>query len=365
MLLVGPRQCGKTTLARSAELGTRRTHFDLEDPATPLLPEVARQVLAPLRGLVVIDEFQRRPALFELLRVLSDRRPLPARFLILGSASPELVRGASETLAGRVAQIEMSGFDLEEAGADSQRRLWMRGGFPRSFLAATEAASLAWRRDFMQTFLERDVPALGITVPAPALRRFWTMLAHLHGSVWNAAELARAVGTGEKAVRHHLDILTGAFMVRQLPPWFENVGKRLVKSPKVYVRDSGLLHALLGVGRFDDLLAHPKLGFSWEGMALDQVLRITRGERDGYFYATHGGAELDLLLVRGARRFGFEFKHHDGPTPTRSMHVALADLRLDHLFIVHPGERSLALGDRLSSLALRDFPEVARERRLV
>ena len=362
-LLVGPRQCGKTTLARQVAAGRRATWFDLEDPATPLRADSARQVLAPLRGLVVIDEFQRQPGLFEVLRVLLDRRPLPARFLILGSASPELVKGASESLAGRVAYCEMGGFQVDEVPPERHEALWIRGGFPRSFLARTDAASLAWRSDFIQSFLERDVPQLGVRVPAPTLRRFWTMLAHYHGQTWNAAELGRAIGTGENAVRHYLDVLTGAYMVRQLPPWFENVGKRLVKSPKVYVRDSGLLHALLSVGTRLEVRAHPKLGASWEGFALNQALRLLGGEHDAYFYGTHGGAELDLFVIRRGRRWGLEFKHDDAPRMTKSMHAALADLKLEHLFVVHPGERSSPLAARVSTVGLSALPEeLARQR---
>ncbi|MGH7821933.1 MAG: ATP-binding protein, partial [Candidatus Binatia bacterium] len=270
-LLLGPRQCGKTTVARQIASGQRSTYFDLEDPDAALRAEIAKQVLAPLRGLIVIDEFQRQPALFELLRVLADRRPLPARFLILGSASPDLVRGVSETLAGRVAYREMAGLDSSEVEARHHERLWLRGGFPRAFLSRSDEQSFAWRADFVTTFLERDLPQLGIRVPAAALRRFWTMLARFHGQIWNAAELARAMGTGEKAVRHYLDILTGAFVVRQLPPWFENVGKRLVKAPRIYLRDSGLLHYLLGLRHRLDLLAHPALGASWEGFAIEQI----------------------------------------------------------------------------------------------
>ena len=260
-----PRQCGKTTLARSIASDTRSTYFDLEDPDVPLRGDVAKQVLAPLRGLVVLDEFQRQPALFELIRVLADRRPLPARFLILGSASPDLVRGASETLAGRVALCELGGLESSDVGTAHQNRLWLRGGFPRSFLARSDAESAAWRADFVTTVLERDVPQLGVRVAATALRRFWTMLAHYHGQIWNAAELARSLGVGETAVRHYLDILSGTYLVRQLPPWFANVGKRLVKSPKVFVRDAGILHQLLGIRSRLDLHGHPKLGASGKG----------------------------------------------------------------------------------------------------
>jgi predicted AAA+ superfamily ATPase len=351
-LLLGPRQCGKTTLAREIAAQRSATYFDLEDPETPLRSEVAKQALAPLRGLVVVDEFQRQPALFELIRVLVDRKPMPARFLILGSASPSLVRGASETLAGRVAQHDMAGFDLDEVPASRRAALWLRGGFPRAFLARSDAASMEWRSQFIQTFLERDVPQLGIRIAAPTLRRAWTMLAHYHGQLWNAAELARSLGVGESAARHYLDVLTGAFMVRQLPPWFENVGKRLVKAPKVYLRDSGLLHALLGLQSRFDVLSHPKLGASWEGFALDQTIRLARAEHDAFFYRTHAGAELDLFFTRRGRRYGFEFKHGDSPALSKSMVVALQDLRLDKLWVVYPGERKLSLHERVEALPL-------------
>ncbi len=359
-LLVGPRQCGKTTLARRIHSGRDGAYFDLEDPETPLRPEAAKQVLAPLKGLVVIDEFQRQPRLFELLRVLSDRRPLPARFLILGSASPDLARDVSETLAGRVAHCEMAGFQLGELDRKRDAALWLRGGFPRALLAPSEAESRSWRTDFIRSFLERDVPQLGVRVPAVALRRFWTMLAHVHGQTWNAAALARSMGTGEKAVRHYLDILSGAFMVRQLPPWFENVGKRLVKAPKIYVRDSGVLHSLLGIRTRLELLSHPKLGFSWEGFALDQTLRVIGTDAETYFYRTQAGAELDLLVVKGRLRYGFEFKYEDAPRVTKSMHVALADLRLAKLWVVSPGESEYALAKRISVLPLTAVSSAVR-----
>lgn len=364
-LLLGPRQSGKTTLARQIGRRARRSvWFDLEDPETPLRDGVTKQVLGPLRGLVVIDECQRLPELFPLLRVLSDRRPLPARFLLLGSAAADLARGVSESLAGRVALLEMAGFDVTEIEARRHGALWLRGGFPPSFLARSDDTSMEWRSNFVQTFLERDLPQLGVRVPSAALRRFWTMLAHYHGGIWNAAELARSMGTGESAVRHHVDVLTGALVVRQLPPWFENLGKRLVKAPKVYVRDSGLLHHFLGIRGRLGLMSHPGLGASWEGFVIDQVVRRLRAERDAYFYRTHGGAELDLLVVRGGRRWGFEAKHGDTPVVTKSMRVAIEDLRLDHLWIVHPGERSFDLDDRISSLALRDLDSLVRARRM-
>ena len=357
-LLLGPRQCGKTTLARRIA-GTRpSTYFDLEDPATPLRAESARLTLAGLKGLVVIDEFQRQPTLFALLRVLADRRPRPARFLILGSASPDLVRGVSETLAGRVAYLEMAGFSLDEVGAGQSARLWLRGGFPDSFLAPTEVTSRSWRAHFVQSFLERDIPQLGIRVPAQTLRRFWTMLAHYHGQIWNAAELARALGTKEDTARRYLDILCGAFVARQLSPWFQNVGKRLVKAPKVYLRDSGILHTLLGIDERLHLLSHPKLGTSWEGFALEQVIRVASADRDAYYYRTHAGAELDLVLARRGTRYGFEFKHEDAPRVTKSMRIAMEDLALKRLWVVHPGEHRYALGDRIEAVPLKQVGNV-------
>ena len=363
-LLVGPRQCGKTTLARSLAAAAPSTYFDLEDPESPLRAEVAKQVLAPLRGLVVIDEAQRQPELFELLRVLADRRPLRARFLVLGSASPALVKGISESLAGRVAMHEMGGLGLTEVGAARQELLWRRGGFPRSLLARSDSESFAWRGDFTSAFVERDVPLLGVRVPAPALRRFWTMLAHFHGQTLNLAELARSMGTGENAVRHYLDILTGGFMVRQLTPWFTNIGKRVVKAPKIYLRDSGILHYLLGLRSRLELFSHPKLGASWEGFALEQIVQCLRAEREVFFYRTHAGAELDLLVERRGRRFGFELKHGDAPAITKSMRVALEDLELTHLYVVHPGTRSHPLAERVSALALSDLGTLVEDRRL-
>jgi predicted AAA+ superfamily ATPase len=360
-LLLGARQCGKTSLARRVAAARRGALFDLEDPATALRPEVAKSILGELRGLVVIDEVQRQPELLPLLRVLADRRPLPARFLILGSASPQIVRGTSESLAGRVAYVDMGGFTLEEAGAANWKRLWTRGGFPPAYLAGNNEKSHAWRLNFIQSFLERDIPQLGVRVPALALRRFWTMLAHYQAQPWNAAELARAMGVKEDTARHYLDILTGAFMVRQLLPWFENTGKRLVKAPKTYLRDTGLLHSLLGLRTPEQVLAYPRLGFSWEGFALEQVIRAAQAERDAYFYRTHAGTELDLLIMRGGRRYGFEFKFEDAPRPTRSMHGAIADLGLEHLWVVFAGERTMALADRISTLPLARLGEaVAR-----
>ena len=359
--LLGPRQAGKTTLARQISRDRPAHFFDLEDPVALARLAAPMSALQPLKGLVVVDEVQRMPELFPLLRVLADRKPLPARFLILGSASPSLVREVSESLAGRVSFVDLTGFDLTEVGAARWRRLWWRGGFPLSFLAASDEASERWRRDFVRTFLERDLPQLGITTPSATLRRFWAMLAHFHGQVWNAAEFARSLGASEPTARRYLDILSAAFVVRQLPPWFENLGKRQVKAPKVYVRDSGLLHTLLGLHEFAALEGHPKLGASWEGFALEQVLRWT-GDRDAYFWATHAGAELDLLVLRNGKRVGFEFKHSDAPTLTKSMHIALNDLKLQRLFVLYPGHESYQLHQKVEVVSVQSLPAVLRSK---
>ena len=359
--LTGPRQCGKTTLARAIAAADPEgsTFFDLESAVDRRRLQTSEQTLGGLSGLVVIDEIQREPALFETLRVLVDRPDSRARFLVLGSASPALVRGISESLAGRVGLVDLTGFDLTEIAPQSWRTLWLRGGFPRAWLAPHDRASAVWRRSFVQTFLERDIPQLGITVPAETLRRFWTMLAHYHGQVWNAAELARALGSSEGTARRYLDILTGAFMVRALPPWFANVRKRQVKSPRIYVRDTGLLHTLLTLETGDELAGHPKVGASFEGFAVEQLAGAF--EAGGvYFWATHGGAELDLLVMRGGKRYGFECKLADAPGTTRSMRVALNDLELEHLWVVYPGKEAYPLDDRISVLPVADIPALAR-----
>ena len=296
--LLGSRQCGKTTLAREFVDAGSLNYFDLEDPASLARLEDPDLALRPLRGVVVIDEIQRRPDLFPLLRVLADRQPLPARFLILGSAAPELLRHSSESLAGRLETVPLEGFRLADLGAKATERHWLRGGFPLAYTPRNEADSAAWRRQFVQTFLERDLPLLGITIPAVAMRRFWNMLAHYHGQTWNGAELARALAVGESTVRRHLDLLSGVFMIRQLPPWFENIGKRQVKAPKVYLRDSGLLHTLLGIGTHHDLEHHPKVGASWEGYAVEEVIKAL-GPDEAYYWATHNGAESQARRTLG------------------------------------------------------------------
>ena len=352
--LLGPRQCGKTTLAREFVRPDSLNYFDLESPASLARLSEPETALRPLKGLVVIDEIQRRPELFPLLRVLADRQPLPARFLILGSASPDLLRQSSETLAGRLETLPLEGFRLADLGAAAQDRHWLRGGFPLAYTARSEADSVQWRRQFLQTFLERDIPQLGLSIPAVALRRFWNMVAHYHGQTWNGAELARALAVGESTVRRYLDLMTGVFMVRQLPPWFENLGKRQVKAPKVYVRDSGLLHALLGLTDRHALEHHPKVGASWEGYAVEEVLKALQPD-EAYYWATHNGAELDLLLFKNGRRIGVECKRADAPALTPSMRTARRDLKLDELRVVYPGPTRYPLGEGAEAVPLADW----------
>jgi len=356
--LLGPRQCGKTTVARMIAEQQPAAYFDLENPVDVRRLSAPLTVLEALSGLVIIDEVQRQPPLFELLRVLVDRPHHAARFLLLGSASPHLVRGVSESLAGRIGFVDLSGFDLAEVSPAQRDRLWLRGGLPRSFLADDDRSGLVWREAFIRTFLERDIPQLGITIPAEALRRFWTMVAHYHGQLWNAAEFARSLGTSEITARRYLDILAGAYMVRMLPPWFENIGKRQVKSPKVYIRDTGILHGLLGLGTLAEVQSHPKLGASWEGFAIEQIIGLL-GTRDAYFWATHSGAELDLLVHLRSKRYGFEIKYADAPGTNRSMRVVLHDLGLEHLWIIYPGKQEYALDARITVLPMDSLPGLA------
>ena len=383
--LLGPRQCGKTTLASAFAAAVARNgspsgrmpslepsaapphpsrfaaeqvaYFDLESEPDVRALANAELVLGAHRGLVVLDEIQRLPELFNALRVLVDRPDNTVRFLVLGSASPELVRGASESLAGRVEFVEVAGFDLAETDAANWRTLWRRGGTPRSYLAASEDDSMAWRDGFVRTFLERDIPQLGITVPAAAMRRFWTMLAHWHGQTWNASELGRSIAATDKTARRYLDLLTGTYMVRQLQPWFANVAKRQVKAPKVYLRDAGLLHFLLGIGDETALFSHPRVGASWEGFAIEQVLRAVR-PASAWFWATHGGGEVDLLVYEEGRRWGFEMKFAEAPRVTRSMHGAVEALTLDHLFVVCPAPRGFPVSERISVLPITEVVDL-------
>jgi predicted AAA+ superfamily ATPase len=349
--LLGPRQCGKTTLARQLVPVASANYFDLEDPISLARLEEPLTALAELRGTVVIDEVQRRPELFPILRVLADRADAPARFLILGSASPALLRQSSESLAGRLEIVEMAGFSLAEVGEETATSLWLRGGFPRSFLADSEEASLIWRRDFIRTLLESDIPQLGVRVPSATLQRFWAMLAHFHGQLWNGAELGRSLGVNQTTCRRYLDLLEGVFMVRLLQPWHANLLKRQVKAPKIYFRDTGLLHQLLQIQSHEALLCHPRLGASWEGYVIEQLLAAWRPE-SSWFWATYGGAELDLLVLQNGLRIGVEIKRADAPRLSASMRQALADLDLDRLLVITPGERSYRLNERTQVLSL-------------
>ncbi len=358
-VLTGPRQCGKTTLARELLREDSANYFDLEDPVSLARLDEPMTALDPLRGLVVIDEIQRRPDLFPVLRVLADRRGPPARFLILGSASGDLMRQSVESLAGRMERIALGGFTLAELGPESAPRLWRRGGFPLAYLARSEDDSGSWRKQFIQTLLERDLPQWGVRVPAVALQRFWTMVAHYHGQVWNAAEPARALGVNPSTARRYLDLLTDALMLRQLQPWHANLKKRQVKSPKVYVRDSGLLHQLLGLGSEKTLQSHPKLGASWEGFAIEQVL-ASEPHDEAWFWATHQGAEIDLVLRRGGRMLGIEVKRADAPRLTPSIRVALEDLGLASVCVVYPGAKRYRIAKRVEAVPLGTLAEPGR-----
>jgi predicted AAA+ superfamily ATPase len=357
--ILGPRQVGKTTLSREIADGWdgSASIFDLENPVDTARLADPMLALSSLRGLVVLDEIQRRPELFPVLRVLADRPGCPARFLVLGSAAPELLKQASESLAGRIAYQELGGFSLGAVGGDCWRELWVRGGFPRAFLDP-EPVSATWRSEFVRTFLERDLPQLGIGVPATTMRRFWTMLAHSHGQLWNGAQLARSFGVSEMTVRRYLDHLAQALVVRTLQPWYENIAKRQVKSPRVFLSDTGILHALLSLDDEDSVLGHPGCGASFEGFVIDQAARFLGADRqDLYSWRTADGAELDLLWARGARRVGIEAKLTSAPTLTPSMRIALADLRLERLLVVHAGDESWPMAERVEAVAIRALPE--------
>jgi uncharacterized protein len=365
--LIGSRQCGKTTLARELVKDSSPNYFDLEDPESLVRLHEPMTALRDLKGLIVIDEVQRRPDLFQVLRVLSDRRPLQAHFLILGSASPELLQQSSESLAGRIEIVPMAGFSIEEIGIKNQERHWLRGSFPLSYLASSDQNSFTWRKSFLQTFLERDIPQFGFRVPALALFRFWTMLAHYHGQIWNAAEPARSLGISESSVRRYLDLLTDVFMVRQLKPWHANLKKRQVKAPKIYLRDTGILHHLLGIKSARDLLSHPKSGASWEGYVLEEAIRAIEPD-DVYFWATHNGAEIDLVFLKNGKMYGIECKRQDAPTLTPSMKIALSDLKLERIAVIYPGRRNYELASRISVVPFQAaidgftgiFPKLAR-----
>ena len=358
--ILGPRQVGKTTLAHQhAATGKREvSFFDLEDAADLALFADPMITLQPLKRLIVVDEVQRRPELFPSLRVLADQPKSARRFLLLGSASPELLSQTSESLAGRIAYYELGGFSLDEVGSDKWEKLWHRGGFPRSFLARTEADSFLWRTELIRTYLEREIPSLGLRLPTATMRRFWMMLAHYHGQVWNASEFGCAFGVAHTTVQRYLDTLSATFMVRQLPAWYENIGKRQIKAPKVYIRDCGLLHALLGLEQKRAIESHPKVGASWEGFALEATIKLLDAHpEECFFWATHTGAELDLLIVRGEQRLGFEFKRSSSPTITKSMMTALDILGLRKLVVIHAGSRSFPLADSIDAVALADIQE--------
>jgi len=354
--ILGPRQCGKTTLARAYAGDARQqtvTVFDLEDPTDAALLDNPRLALQDLEGLVIIDEVQRAPGLFEVLRVLVDRENNPCRFLVLGSASRDLIQQSSETLAGRIGHMELTPFSLTETTTRSLQRLWLRGGFPPSFLAKSEAVSTEWRKAYISTYLERDIPAMGIDIASQSLRRFWSMLAHYHGQLINYSELGRSFGVADTTVRRYLDVLSATFMVRQLPPWHENLKKRQVKRPKVYLRDSGIFHTLMGIGNRETLARNPKLGPSWEGFAIEEIIRFHHaGEGEAYFWNTHGAAELDLMLLLDGQRHGFEVKYTERPRVTRSARIAADDLKLDQLSVVYPGDKSVMLGDGIQAIGL-------------
>ena len=352
--LLGPRQCGKTTLAREFLQPDSLNYFDLEDPESLARLEQPKLALENLTGLVVIDEIQRKPELFPLLRVLADRQPNPAKFLLLGSAAPELLRQSSESLAGRIETLELSGFNLSEVGAAAMPRHWLRGGFPLSFLADRDEDSAVWRSRFISTFLERDLPASGMGISPVAMLRFWSMLAHYHGQTWNASEVAGAMGVSATTTRRYLDLLTHTFMIRQLQPWHENLGKRQVKAPKIYFRDSGLFHTLAHIKSEGDLLTHPKIGASWEGYAIEEALRHYQPDQE-YFWATHNGAELDLMIFKDGKRIGIECKRRDAPKLTTSMKIAMDDLKLDELLVIYPGRKAYPLGDSIQVLPLESL----------
>lgn len=351
--IIGARQVGKTTLTHFL---TREyphvNRFDLENPADLSKLDDPLLALENLKGLIILDEIQRKPDLFPVLRVLADRVPNPGKFLILGSASPALLKQSSESLAGRIIYHRLGGFSLRETGTDDGERLWRRGGFPKSYLAGSDEESMEWRQAFIQTFLERDIPQLGISIGSTALRRFWTMLAHYHARIWNASEFARSFGIADTTVKKYLDILTSAMVVRQLQPWIENIKKRQVKSPKVYIIDSGLLHSLLNLRDQEDLESHPKVGASWEGFILEQLIRVLRvNPEECHFWASHGGAELDLIIVRGRKRTGFEIKRTSGPKITPSMKSSLEDLKLENITVIHAGNETYPLSASIKAVS--------------
>ena len=352
--IIGARQVGKTTIAKDMikQIENANFFFDLENPEDLARLSDPMLTLKDLTGLIIIDEIQRQPNLFPVLRVLADKTDIPKRFLILGSASPELLKQSSQTLAGRIFYHQLDGFSVEETGIKNYKRLWLRGGFPRAFLAESDLAANEWLKGFIRTFLERDIPQLGINIRSETLRRFWTMLAHYHGQTFNASEFGRSFGVADTTVRNYLDVLISALVVKQLKPWHENISKRQVKAPKIYLTDSGLVHNLLNIRTIDELESHPKLGASWEGFVIGNLIRQLNVDYDECFYwGTHGGAELDLLVIRGQKRWGFEIKRTSSPKVTPSMLHALSDLKLEQLDIIHAGEYTFPLKDKIRAVA--------------
>jgi len=359
--LIGPRQVGKTTLARDiANEYASVTFFDLENPASLARLQDPLLALQSLKGLIIIDEIQHQPDLFKVLRVLADEPRQKRKFLVLGSASPVLLQQTSESLAGRIAYLEIHGLSLQEVGVAHLETLWLRGTFPRAYLANNQAASIQWRQDFIRTFLERDLPMLGVNIPAITMRRFWMMLAHYHGQTWNASEFSRAFGMSDKSVRHYLDILTSTFVIKQLAPWWENISKRQVKAPKIYLNDSGLLHTLLGLNNKEELESHPKVGASWEGFAMNAVIaQLNALPEEIFYWSTYSGAEIDLVVMRGNQRLGFEFKRTSSPSLTSSLQTACADLNLTKAYIIYMGNDVFPLNDKVTALGLARIEELA------
>lgn len=360
--LLGPRQCGKTTLARevantqTAARLSRLNYFDLEDSEDLARLEDPKLALSSLSGLVVIDEIQRMPGLFKTLRVLADRQDSTTKFLILGSASRDLIQQSSESLAGRVCYVEITPFQMAELPSSDNSCLWLRGGFPKSFYASSEQESWIWRNEYIRTYLEQDLPNLGVRIPPMHIRRFWMMLSHFHGQIFNASQLASSLDISDHTVKRYLDILTGTFMVRQLQPWFENTKKRQIKSPKIYFRDSGIFHFLQGIQNHESLLTNPKLGASWEGFALEQVIyKLRATPEEAYFWGVHGAGELDLLIVKGGKRIGFEIKHTSSPTLTHSIKSAIDELNLDQFFVIFNGSKKFQMADKVVACPLPEF----------
>jgi predicted AAA+ superfamily ATPase len=354
VLVLGPRQSGKTTLARGFVKPESPSYFDLESPADAARLSEPMTALTPLKGTVVIDEIQRRPELFPALRVLADRKPLPARFLVLGSAAPELLRQSSESLAGRVERVELGPFTLAECGFSRLDARWLRGGFPRSFLARSAADSVAWRQEFLSALIERDLPAYDSRLAPALLRRMWTMFAHHHGQTANFSQIAAGLGVATTTLRHHLDLLVGLFVARTLPPWFENVGKRQVRSPRIYFRDTGLLHALLGIDSMKSLLSNPRCGASWEGLVIEEILSRTP-HQEAYWWSTQQGAEIDLVLFHRGKRYGVEVKRADAPGITPSMRSARETLGLARISVVTPSAKSYDLSKEVRVIAVGDL----------